>query len=148
MKATMGFLNNILNSIKDFLMSVFFPSSPEYQQKRYLKIAELEVKKIRPTIYRSDGFILPGFATIIFQLYQQILPIKKILSHTIASKDIRLSSQYSDLLLEHKFSYEQVQTKKMLSYENRSKIVEHLNRDEFDNAIQEQKKNLPFLCVL
>lgn len=145
MKATMGFLNNILNSIKDFLMSVFFPSSPEYQQKRYLKIAELEVKKIRPSIYRSDGFILPGFATIIFQLYQQILPIKKILSHTIASKDIRLSSQYSDLLLEHEFSYEQVQTKKMLSYENRSKIVEHLNRDEFDNAIQEQKKEFAIL---
>lgn len=145
MKVTMGFLNNILNSIKDFLMSVFFPSSPEYQQKRYLKIAELEVKKIRPSIYRSDGFILPGFATIIFQLYQQILPIKKILSHTIASKDIRLSSQYSDLLLEHEFSYEQVQTKKMLSYENRSKIVEHLNRDEFDNAIQEQKKEFAIL---
>ena len=142
MKVTMGFLNNILNSIKDFLMSVFFPSSPEYQQKRYLKIA---VKKIRPSIYRSDGFILPGFATIIFQLYQQILPIKKILSHTIASKDIRLSSQYSDLLLEHEFSYEQVQTKKMLSYENRSKIVEHLNRDEFDNAIQEQKKEFAIL---
>ena len=136
----MDFLNNLLNSIKDFLMSVFFPSSPEYQQKRYLKVAELEVKKIRPAIYRSDGFVLPGFATIIFQLYQQILPIKNILANTVASKDIRLSSKYSDMLLEHEFTYEQMQTKKMLSYENRAKILEYLNRDEFDYAMQEQKK--------
>ena len=136
----MGFLNNILNSIRDFLMSVFFPSSPDYQQKRYLKMAELEVKKIRPSIYRGDGFILPGFATIVFQLYQQILPIKKVLSNTIASKDIRLSSKFQDMLLEHEFSYEQVQTKKMLSYENRAKMLDNLNRDEFDNAIQAQKK--------
>ena len=121
----MNFLNNLLNTIKDFLMSVFFPSSPDYQQKRYLKTAEMELKKVRPSIYRSDGFILPGFATIIFQLYQQILPIKKILSNTIASKDIRLSSKYSDMLLEHEFTYEQTQTKRMLSYENRAKILEY-----------------------
>lgn len=137
----MNFLNNLLNTIKDFLMSVFFPSSPDYQQKRYLKTAEMELKKVRPSIYRSDGFILPGFATIIFQLYQQVLPIKKILSNTIASKDIRLSSKYSDMLLEHEFTYEQTQTKRMLSYENRAKILEYLNRDEFDNAMQEQKKD-------
>ena len=136
----MGFLDNLLNSIKDFLISVFFPSSPDYQQKRYLKIAEAELKKIRPSIYRSDGFILPGFATIIFQLYQQILPIKKILTNTIASKDIRLSSKYSDMLIEHEFTYEQSQTKRMLSYENRAKILEYLNKEEFDSAIQNQKK--------
>ena len=141
----MSFLNNLLNSIKDFLMSVFFPSSPDYQQKRYLKLAELEVKKVRPSIYRSDGFILPGFATIMFQLYQQILPIKSILANTIASKDIRLSSKYSDMLLEHEFTEEQMQTKKMLSYEKRAKVLEALNTDEFDHAMQEQKKSFAIL---
>lgn len=136
----MDFFNKILSSIKDFFISVFFPSSPDYQQKHYLKIAEAELKKIRPAIYRSDGFILPGFATIMFQLYQQILPIKSILKNTIASKDIRLSSKYSDMLLEHEFTEEQIQTKKMLTYEKRAKILESLNTDEFDNAMQEQKK--------
>ena len=141
----MSFLNNLLNSIKDFLMSVFFPSSPDYQQKRYLKLAELEVKKVRPSIYRSDGFILPGFATIMFQLYQQILPIKSILANTIASKDVRLSSKYSDMLLEHEFTEEQMQTKKMLSYEKRAKVLEALNTDEFDHTMQEQKKSFAIL---
>lgn len=145
MKVAMSFFNNLLSSIKDFLMSVFFPSSPDYQHKRYLKMAELEVKKIRPSIYRSDGFILPGFATIIFQLYQQILPIKKILVNTIASKDVRLSSKYSDMLLEHEFTEDQIQTKKMLTYERRAKILESLNTDEFDNAMQEQKKEFAIL---
>ncbi|MGP1438701.1 MAG: DUF5312 family protein [Treponema sp.] len=136
----MGFFNNLLSSVKDFFMSVFFPTSPDYQQKRYLKVAEIEVRKIRPSIYRGDGFILPGFATIMFQLFQQILPIKKILANTIASKDIRLSSKYSDMLIEHEFTDEKMQTKKMLSYENRAKILEHLNQDDFDNAMQNQKK--------
>ena len=137
----MSFLNNLLDSIKDFLMSVFFPSSPDYQQKRYLKLAELEVKKVRPSIYRSDGFILPGFATIMFQLYQQILPIKSILANTIASKDIRLSSKYSDMLLEHEFTQEQMK----INVQRFWKLLTQMN-----SIMQcKNKKNLlQFLCVL
>ncbi len=137
----MSFLKDLLDNIKDFFMSVFFPSSPDYQKKRHLKIAEIEVKKVKPPIYRSDGTILPGFATIILQLYQQVLPIKKAISSSIASKDVRLSSSYIDKLIEHAFTEEQTQKKKDFSYENRSVALDNLSRDAFDEAIQTQKRD-------
>ena len=87
----MSFFQDLLDSIKDIFLSIFFPSSPEYQVKKHLRVAELEVKKVHPPIYRNDGVILPGFPTILLQLYQQVLPLKKLLSSTLSSKDLRLS---------------------------------------------------------
>ena len=99
---------DLLENIKDFFMSIFFPSAPEYRIKRSLKNAELEIKKIHPSIYKSHGFVLPGFATIILQLYQQVLPLKKLLSASLASKDVRLYSKYSSLIIEQSFTSEPV----------------------------------------
>lgn len=136
----MSFLKDLLDSIKDFFYSIFFPSSPEYQLKRQLKMAELEVKKVNPPIYRSDGFVLPGFAIIILQLYQQILPLKKMLLSSIASKDIRLSSKYSDAMIESAFTADQTEMKKQFPYEMRAKALESINREAFDETMQAQKK--------
>jgi len=137
----MGFFQELLDSLKDIFLSIFFPSSPEYQVKKHLRVAEMEVRKVNPPIYRSDGAVLPGFATIVLQLYQQVLPLKKLLSSTIASKDMRLSSQYQDMMLESAFSEEQLKKKNAFSYEERSKVLEPLTREQFEEEIQEQKRS-------
>ena len=137
----MSFLQDLLDSIKDVLLSIFFPSSPEYQVKKHLRAAELEVKKVNPPIYRTDGLILPGFATIVLQLYQQVLPLKKLLSSTIASKDLRLSSKYQDMMLESAFTREQLEKKTAFSHESRTKALESLSREKFEEEIQEQKRD-------
>jgi len=131
---------DLLENIKDFFMSIFFPSAPEYRIKRSLKNAELEIKKIHPSIYKSHGFVLPGFATIILQLYQQALPLKKLLSASLASKDVRLYSKYSSLMIEQSFTSEQLEKKKEFDPECRAKALESLNMEQFDNELQNQKK--------
>ena len=136
----MSILQELLDSIKDIFLSIFFPSSPEYQVKKHLRGAEIEVRKVNPPIYRSDGAILPGFPTIVLQLYQQVLPLKKLLSATIASKDIRLSTKYEDIMLESAFSTEQLEKKRAFTHEVRMHALESLTREQFDEAIQEQKK--------
>lgn len=136
----MSFFQDLLDSIKDIFLSIFFPSSPEYQVKKHLRVAELEVKKVHPPIYRSDGVILPGFPTILLQLYQQVLPLKKLLSSTLASKDLRLSCKYQDMMLESAFTAEQLEKKKAFSYERRVKVLESLDREQFEEEIQNQKK--------
>ncbi len=137
----MNFIKDLIDSIRDFFISVFYPSSPEYQVKRNLKLAEIEIKKIHPPIYRSDGFVLPGFAIIMLQLYQQILPLKKMLSSSIASKDIRLSSKYTDEMIEHAFTAEHMEMKQKFPYEVRSKALDSLTADAFDEALQSQKRD-------
>jgi len=137
----MSFFRELLNAVRFFFISIFYPSSPEYQLKKMLRMAELEVKRVNPPIYRSDGFVLPGFATIILQLYQQVLPLKKVLASTIASKDIRLYSKYSDLVLEHYFTNQQLDEKRKFTYENRARVLEALTGEQFDNEMKEQKKD-------
>ena len=137
----MSFFKELLNTVRDFFISIFYPSSPEYQLKKMLKVSELEVRKVNPPIYRGDGFVLPGFATIVLQLYQQVLPLKRMLSSTIASKDIRLYSKYSDLVLEHYFTSKQLEEKKRFTYENRARVLETLTVEQFDVEMQEQKRD-------
>ena len=60
---------SIIQTISDFLESIFRHSSPEVQKKIQMKKLDAELKSYYPNIYK-DGFLLPNFGEAIFSLYK------------------------------------------------------------------------------
>ena len=100
-------INAIITIIRDIFEGLFFSSSPEYQKKKQLKLYAAELKRLNPPLYRTDKTLLPAFASLLYQLYYFLQPVKSILDKTVNSPDIRASEKYQNMFFEVSLSEEQ-----------------------------------------
>ncbi|MGP1594665.1 MAG: DUF5312 family protein [Treponema sp.] len=100
-------LNSLLDAVQDIVGALFFSSSPDYKKKKELRRISAELRKLTPPLYRSDKTLLPAFATLLYQLYYYLQPIKSVLEKTIAASDLRASEKYQDMFFEASFTDEQ-----------------------------------------
>lgn len=103
----MSFFAQILQEIKYFFASIFLPNSPATLKRKQLKLIFSELKKLPHELIRKDFYLQPELAKIIFQLYIETLPIKSIFKSTIVSPDVRIATQFQDMLLVEAFTAEQ-----------------------------------------
>lgn len=137
-----NFVNTIITSLQDFFEGLFFSSSPEYQKKKQLKVYAMEIKKLNPRLYRTDKILLPAFASLLYQLYHFLQPIKAILDKTVNSADLRICEKYQDMFFEAAFSEEQKEQRKAFSFQMRNQILSKCkNYQEMEQRIQEQIHN-------
>ena len=137
-----NFVNAIITSIQDFFEGLFFSSSPEYQKKKKLKLYVTEIKKINPPLYRTDKILLPAFASLLYQLYHFLQPIKAVLDKTVNSADLRVSEKYQNLFFEAIFSEDQKNQRKEFIFQARNQVLAKCkNYQEMEQRIQEQVHN-------
>lgn len=137
-----NFVNAIITSIQDFFEGLFFSSSPEYQKKKKLKLYVTEIKKINPPLYRTDKILLPAFASLLYQLYHFLQPIKAVLDKTVNSADLRVSEKYQNLFFETIFSEDQKNQRKEFIFQARNQVLAKCkNYQEMEQRIQEQVHN-------
>jgi hypothetical protein len=137
-----NFVNAIITSIQDFFEGLFFSSSPEYQKKKKLKLYVTEIKKINPPLYRTDKILLPAFASLLYQLYHFLQPIKAVLDKTVNSTDLRVSEKYQNLFFEAIFSEDQKNQRKEFIFQARNQVLAKCkNYQEMEQRIQEQVHN-------
>lgn len=133
------FVNTVITSIQDFFESLFFSSSPEYKKKKQLKLYAAEIKKLNPPLYRTDKILLPAFASLLYQLYHFLQPIKAILDKTVNSADLRVSEKYQDMFFEAMYSDDQKNQRKTFSFQMRNQtLAQCKNYEETEQKIQEQ----------
>lgn len=77
------------------------------------------IKLLQPPLYKTGGFLLPAFATALYQLQQFLQPIQKTLSASISNQDKRISEKSRDFILETALSPEEKKLRLSLSYTNR-----------------------------
>lgn len=116
----MSFLTTIFSVVQGFFEFLFASSSPEYRKKQELKQILRRVKQIQPPLYRNGGYLLPAFATALYQLQQFLQPVKKTLSASIANQDKRVSEKCRDFILETALTPEEKKLRLSLSYTNRN----------------------------
>lgn len=135
----MGFLNTLLIFIQDFFESIFSSSSPEYKKKHLLKQLSVNLRAMNPQLYRQDGFLLPAFPTIMYQIYQFTHPIKEILKTTLENSDRRIAERCRDYLIELTFTDEQRQARKSFTFTERSIALAAQNENP-EKLIENQGK--------
>lgn len=134
-----NFVNAVISAIQDILEGIFFSSSPEYQKKKKLKAYAAEIKKQHPPLYRTDKILLPAFASLLYQLYHFLQPIKAVLDKTVNSQDIRASEKYQDIFFEAALSQEQQTQRKTFSFQARNQLLSKCkNYEETERMIQDQ----------
>lgn len=134
-----NFINAIISAIQDMLEGIFFSSSPEYQKKKKLKAYAAEIKKQHPPLYRTDKILLPAFASLLYQLYHFLQPVKAVLDKTVNSPDIRASEKYQDIFFEAVLSQELQTQRKNFSFQARNQLLSKCkNYTETERMIQDQ----------
>lgn len=134
-----NFVNAIITFVQDFFEGLFFSSSPEYQKKKQLKLCAAELKKLTPPLYRTDKTLLPAFASMLYQLYHFLQPVKIILEKTVSSPDIRTAEKYQGLFFEALLSEEQNNLRKLLVFQERNiSLTDCTSYEDAEHRIQEQ----------
>lgn len=132
-------LNSLLDTIQDIVGALFFSSSPDYKKKKELRRLNAELRKLTPPLYRSDKTLLPAFATLLYQLYYYLQPIKAILEKTVASSDIRAAEKYQNLFFEAAFTDEQKATRQSFVFAERNNALASCkNYEEAEHIVHGQ----------
>lgn len=135
----LNLIKSFFTALQDFLESIFFSSSPEYKKKKELKEITAEIKKISPSIYRTNKTLLPPFAHAVYQLYYFLQPVKHILTSTVSSLDINTSAKYQALFFESFLSADQKKQLQAFTLDERGKAFKSYRKyEESEKKIQEQ----------
>ena len=119
---------SFIQSISDFLESIFKRSSPEVQKKQQLKKLEAELREFQPVIYKN-GNLQPNFAEAIYSLYKNTKVLDDLFSLTVSS---------SDIPRQHRFEAQLILT----AYSNEySGIIESLSFDARKEEIMNEPQN-------
>lgn len=108
---------SLLQSLSEFLQSIFMSSSPEVKKRQALKKIELDLRDVRPVIFKN-GLVQANFAEALRVLFENTKPIEHLLAHTICSDDINRNNRYAEQLLLTGFSDEEESILESLEYEN------------------------------
>ena len=89
---------SFINTISDFLESIFKRSSPEVQKKQQLKKLDAEMREVHPVIYKN-GNLQPNFAEAIYSLYKNTKLLDDLFSLTVSSSDIPRQHRFEAQLI-------------------------------------------------
>lgn len=113
---------SLLQTITDFLETIFKANSPEVQKKQKLKKLDAELKALPSGIYKN-GLLQPNFAEAIRLLYVNTKPIGTILENTIAGQDIKRNNRYEFQLIVSCYTPEMQEMLSSLDFETRKQEI-------------------------
>ena len=122
---------SFIQTISDFLESIFKRSSPEVQKKQQLKKLDAELREFQPVIYKN-GNLQPNFAEAIYSLYKNTKVLDDLFSVTVSSSDIPRQHRFEAQLILTGYSNEYRGIIDSLSFDNR--------KDEVLNELQNQDR--------
>jgi len=131
---------SIIQTISDFLESIFRHSSPEVQKKIQMKKLDAELKSYYPNIYK-DGFLLPNFGEAIFSLYKYTHVLDDLFLSTVSSLDIQRQHRFEAQLILTGYSISEQEIIESLSYERRKEAILAETKHE-DRIYLSQKREL------
>ena len=120
---------SLLQTISDFLESIFKRSSPEVQRKQLLKKIDAEIREFNPSICKG-GMLQANFGEAILALYKNARPLDNLFSVTVSPNDIPRQHRFEAQLISTGYSTEEQKILDSLSYVNRKAEIQA----EFQNA--------------
>ncbi|MBQ7970577.1 MAG: hypothetical protein IJ293_06305 [Treponema sp.] len=134
---------SIIQTISDFLESIFRHSSPEVQKKIQMKKLDAELKSYYPNIYK-DGFLLPNFGEAIFSLYKYTHILDELFLSTVSSLDVQRQHRFEAQLILTGYSVSEQEIISSLSYERRKETIAAETRN-VDRLYSSQRRELESL---
>jgi len=113
---------SFINTISDFLESIFKRSSPEVQKKQQLKKLDAEMREVHPVIYKN-GNLQPNFAEAINSLYKNTKLLDDLFSLTVSSSDIPRQHRFEAQLILTGYSHEYQEIIQNLSFDARKEEI-------------------------
>ena len=113
---------SFINTISDFLESIFKRSSPEVQKKQQLKKLDAEMREVHPVIYKN-GNLQPNFAEAIYSLYKNTKLLDDLFSLTVSSSDIPRQHRFEAQLILTGYSQEYQEIIQNLSFDARKEEI-------------------------
>jgi len=113
---------SFINTISDFLESIFKRSSPEVQKKQQLKKLDAEMREVHPVIYKN-GNLQPNFAEAIYSLYKNTKLLDDLFSLTVSSSDIQRQHRFEAQLILTGYSHEYQEIIQNLSFDARKEEI-------------------------
>ena len=113
---------SFINTISDFLESIFKRSSPEVQKKQQLKKLDAEMREVQPVIYKN-GNLQPNFAEAIYSLYKNTKLLDDLFSLTVSSSDIPRQHRFEAQLILTGYSQEYQEIIQDLSFDARKEEI-------------------------
>ena len=113
---------SFINTISDFLESIFKRSSPEVQKKQQLKKLDAEMREVHPVIYKN-GNLQPNFAEAIYSLYKNTKLLDDLFSLTVSSSDIQRQHRFEAQLILTGYSQEYQEIIQNLSFDARKEEI-------------------------
>ena len=113
---------SFIQTISEFLESIFKRSSPEVQKKQQLKKLEAELREFQPVIYKN-GNLQPNFAEAIYNLYKNTKALDDLFINTVSSSDIPRQHRFEAQLILTGYSPEYQVIIENLSFESRKEEI-------------------------
>lgn len=132
---------SFLQALTDIFDYLFRSNAPEVQKKIKLRKIESELRLHPSALYKNE-MVQPNFAEALRILYENTLPIAKILDSTIASPDIRRNHRFEEELIVTGYTEEDKRILDSLSYEELKKMALQLGGNGQRGTFDEQKKSL------
>ena len=118
---------SFIQTISDFLESIFKRSSPEVQKKQQLKKLDAELREFQPVIYKN-GNLQPNFAEAIYSLYKNTKVLDDLFSVTVSSADIPRQHRFEAQLILTGYSNEYRGIIESLSFDNLFALCTLMNK--------------------
>ena len=113
---------SLIQTISDFLESIFKRSSPEVQKKQQLKKLETEIREYQPVIYKN-GNLQPNFAEAIYSLYKNTKVLDDLFITTVSPSDIPRQHRFEAQLILTGYSNDFRGIIESLSFESRKEEI-------------------------
>ncbi|MBR5402325.1 MAG: hypothetical protein IK102_11025 [Treponema sp.] len=113
---------SFIQTISDFLESIFKRSSPEVQKKQQLKKLEAELRDVQPVVYKN-GNLQPNFAEAIYNLYKNTKLLDDLFINTVSSVDIPRQHRFEAQLILTGYTPEYQSIIENLSYAARKEAI-------------------------
>lgn len=135
----MSFVDTLISAVQN-LFEFLFGSFPELKKKQELHKISVRLKSMLPPMYRNDGFLLPAFASALYQFFQFLQPLRKNLYATIANPDKRIADRCREFVLETALTPEEKKLRLSLLYPDRlNELLKNTKNTAAVLAEQEKK---------
>ncbi|MCQ2583611.1 MAG: DUF5312 family protein [Treponema sp.] len=131
---------SLIQSITEFLESIFKKSSPEVQKKQQLKKMEAEIRSFEPAICR-DGKLTGNFAEAIYALYKNTRPLDNLFMATVSPTDIPKQHRFEAQLITTGYDTEYIDILNSLDYETKKNEI-LFESSNVDRVYMHQRKQL------
>ncbi len=138
---------SLLQTISDFLESIFKRSSPEVQKKQLLKKLDSEIREFIPSICR-DGFLQPNFGEAIFALYKNTRPLDNLFAVTVSPNDMPRQHRFEAQLIATGYTREEQDILNSLTFQNRKLEVQSEVQNQDRVYIHQKSKNEKIIKAL